>query len=163
MPKEIQVRLELDGDEADERALREAAEDQGLAIPAAEGFEPITTILLAGGGAVVVGTVLDWLRRRRRSGKDAWGQMIDLRQTDPAKIITRNESLEFGQIVVITPAKDGAVEVTIETYDPDNNFVEVGKLVFEKLADASAKSIEAIGDAAKAVVGDKGTVSVKPA
>jgi hypothetical protein len=157
---DIRVSIDFE-DEEDAGLLEESAREESVEATRQRGLEPITTIVLVGGISAVAGAIAGWLRRRRRKGKEAWGQVIDLRP-DAKDPVYRDEDLEFGQIVVITPSADGKTyEVKIEVYDPDNDFTEIAKLIAEKLSEGVVKPLDTLAQAAKEAVGSKGEVKVE--
>lgn len=157
---EIRVSIDYE-DEEDAGLLEESAREQSVVTSRPRGIEPLTTMILVGGIAAVAGAVAGWLRRRRRKGKEAWGQVIDLRK-DAKDPVYRDEDLEFGQIVVIVPSADGKTyDVKIEVYDPDNDFTEIAKLIAEKLSEGVVKPLDTLAQAAKQAVGSKGDVKVE--
>lgn len=87
--------------------------------------------------------------------------MIDLRPDVPDPVY-RDKDLEFGQIVIIVPSEDGKTyDVRAEVYDPDNDFIEIAKLIAEKLSEGVVKPLDTLAEAAKAVIGSKGKVEVE--
>lgn len=155
MNNEVEIQLStVDRKEWEElRALAE--EEQGVTIVEAEQLDPFSALILAGALFTLAGVVLKWIGRRGESGL-----VVDLRPDIPDPIY-RDKDLDFGQIIIICPTTDGKdIKVSVETYDPDNDFTKVGKAIFEKLAEGATKSIESIKDIIKEAVGNKGKISV---
>ena len=156
------IRLNIEYEDAEDRALlQDAARAAGVEASELKGIAPIAVIVLVGAGSAVVGAIATWLTGRRRRGKESWGQVIDLRPDAKGDPIYRDKDLEFGQIVVITPTADGkTVEVKVEVYDPDNDFTEIAKLIFGKLADGVVKPLDTVAQGIKDAVGGKAKVEV---
>lgn len=157
---EVELILSIEDREAAQE-LRSIANEAGVEASFLRAGDPVTALALFGSGALLVGVVGRWLERLQRSGKQSWGQVIDLRP-EAAQLVRRDEALEFGQIVVVVPVEGGLVEVRIETYQPDSDAVELAKLVFSTLAGGAARSMEIVAANTTAAVGDRGSVEVEP-
>lgn len=156
------VEIAFEGSQEDQQLLLEAAnETEGVEVVDGRNLDPFTALILVGGVLLLASVVTKWIDKLRRRDEARYGQVIDLRPgvEDPVR---RDKDLEFGQIVVITPTADGKeIKVTIETYDPDNDFTTVAKSVFDTLATSAGKSIESITSAIENATGDKGSVGVE--
>lgn len=162
MAEEVQLQVEAD-DPADLELLREIAEaEEGINLdqPDSPGRDiaPILILILVGTGAAVLSALVKWITRKGKHGL-----VIDIREFGEDRIKV-DKDLDYGQMVVITLGEDGkSVKVEITTYDPDNDFTAISKLIFEKLADGVVKPLKTVTDVLKGVVGDKAKVEVKPA
>lgn len=156
MDDEVEVELGTE-DRKDWDELRAIAEEeQGITIVEAKNLEPFTMMILVGTIFTLAGVVLKWVEGRGRGGL-----VVDLRPDQPDPIY-RDQDMHFGQIIIITPTSDGKdIKVSVETYDPDNDFTKVGKAIFEKLAEGVTKSIESLKNIIEEAVGNKGEISVE--
>lgn len=157
--REWQVAVDTD-DEQDAWLLREACTEVDVECDRMRGsLDPASVLVIIGSGSLVVAAVSNWLARRRRTGEQSWGQVIDLRP-GAELLVSRDRNLEFGQIVIVTLLEDGrTAAVRVETYNPDNDFTEVAKLVFGRLADGAAKSLEGLALVTRQAVGELAAVS----
>ncbi len=116
------------------------------------GIEPVITVtLLLFGAAAAVGAVQQLVESHKG------GQMIDLRPNAP-KIAYRDKGVVYGTVIMI--ATDG--KVTVEVHEPKGMFGQVMEALTKVAVDTATASIEAIGEAAKKIVGDKADVRVEP-
>lgn len=162
MNDQVRIRIAFE-DEEDFALLEEAvAEEEGVEADRPKGIAPVlVALLVAAGVAPVLGALGKWLKKRKAAGKQKAGIIIDTRKEGEDRVAV-DKDLEYGQMVLITTAEDGkTVKVEVTTYDPDNDFSTLSKLIWGKLADGAAKTMSAVGDAVKGVVGDKGNVKVE--
>lgn len=153
---EVEIELGTDDREEWEELRALAEEEKDISVVEAENLEPFTTMILVGTIFTLAGVVLKWINGRGRGGL-----VVDLRPDVPDPIY-RDKDMDFGQVIIICPTTDGKdIKVSVETYDPDNDFTKVGKAILEKLAEGATKSIESITDIVKEAIGKKGKVSIQ--
>lgn len=100
--KVVQVESDLD-----ERLLRQTADLCGATIRkgGVRAPDPTSWLLIVGGSALIVGTVIERWQDRRQGG-----QVIDLRPgADP--VLRRDPDVVFGYVVILLP--DGRVDVQL--------------------------------------------------
>ena len=145
---DVQEWVIVDAEEKD-AALRIAREN-GVEVQVFEerGFEPVTTVTLALlGGAAAVSTVAYLI--------DQWkgGQVIDLRP-GALKPAYRTRDVTYGLVLII--ASDG--QVTVEVKEPKGMFGQVVEALSGITVEVGKAGIGAVAEAAKAAVGDHGTI-----
>jgi hypothetical protein len=161
MVDQVQILVGFD-DEEDFDLLQEAVAEEGdVEAKRPQGIAPVlAALLIAAGIAPVLGVLGKWLGKQKAAGKQKAGIVVDARKEGEDRVAV-DKDLEYGQMVIITTAEDGkTVKVEVTTYDPDNDFSTLSKLIWGKIAEGAGKSIGAIGDAVKGVVGSKGDVKV---
>ena len=157
MNERVEISVEVTSAEEAEELRQLVAEEDGVEAETVAGLGPLAAIILVGGIFTLACVILKWIKE----GKKKYGLLIDLRpeSTDP---IVRDPDLEYGQIVIISPTEDGkSIKVSVENYDPDNDFTAIGKKIFETLSAGVAKTFEAIKDAVETVVGDGAEVKAE--
>jgi hypothetical protein len=145
--------LEVEPDELN--LLQEyVADTPGLELEVIQEAEPgIAPLLILGiiGAASLVAGAVTYLADMRRGG-----QVIDLREGhDLAK---RSREVIYGYVLII--AADG--KVSIEVHEPKNFFAGVIKDVLEAVQNIATKTMETAAEAAKAAVGNRGSVTTEP-
>lgn len=156
MNDEVEVALSTEDQTEWEELRAIAEEEEGVTVVETENLDPFVAVILVGAIFTIASVVLKWIKGRGRGGL-----VIDLRPDKP-DFIYRDKDLEFGQIIIITPTSDGKdIKLTVETYDPDNDFTKVGKAIFEKLAEGVTESVGTITDIIEKATGNKGKVTVE--